>query len=59
MKLVELCDLHRFIIEAGKRLKDEDGNLPFDPVTLRRDRISCEASMVVLDRILDGRYDHS
>ena len=59
MKLAELCDLHYFIIEAGKRLKDEDGNLPFDAVTERRARISFDASMIVLDHILEGRYDHS
>lgn len=59
MKLAELCALHHFIIEAGKRLKDEDGNLPFDSVTERRARISFDASMIVLDHILEGRYDHS
>lgn len=59
MKLAELCALHHFIIEAGKRLKDEDGNLPFDADSQRRSRQSWDASMIVLDRILEGRYDHS
>lgn len=59
MKLAELCALHHFIIEAGERLKDEDGNLPFDADTQRRSRQSWDASMLVLDRILEGHYDHS
>lgn len=59
MKLAELCALHHFIIEAGKRLKDEDGNLPFDSDTQRRSQQSWDASMIVLDHIMEGRYDHS
>ena len=59
MKLAELCVLHHFIIEAGKRLKDKDGNLPFDADTQRRYRQSWDASMLVLDLILEGRYDHN
>lgn len=59
MKLAELCALHHFIIEAGKRLEDEDGNLPLDADSQRRSRQSWDASMIVLDHILEGHYDHS
>lgn len=58
MKLAELCALHHFIIEAGKRLLDEDGNLPFDADTERRYQQSFRASMIVLDHIMEGRYEH-
>lgn len=56
MKFEELCSLHHFIIQAGKRLKDEDGNLPFDSVSERRYCQSWDAAMIVLNRILEGRY---
>lgn len=59
MKLAELCALHHFIIESGKRLLDEDGNLPFDSDSERRNQQSFRASMIVLDHIMEGRYDRN
>lgn len=59
MNFAELCALHDFIIAAGKRLLDEDGNLPFDSDSEQRYCQSWDAAMIVLNRILEGCYDHS
>ena len=54
MNFAELCALHDFIIAAGYRLLDEDGNVPFDSDSARRYQLCFYASMIVLDRIMGG-----
>lgn len=56
LSLSELCALHHFIMEGSNRLKDEDGNLPFDHVSKRRASCAFDAGYVVLTEIMENRY---
>lgn len=60
LTLSELADLHHFIMGSLKRLKDEDGNLPYDHVSERRYDTGFDAGVVVINEMLACHYsDHS